>query len=332
MHFATIHKTLSGCKNVFRLIEGENLIAVTFLCCIVTHMQKVVTHNGSFHPDDVLAVATVTLYLGEGNYDLVRTRDLDIIEKADWVLDVGGECDPDKRRFDHHQASVIGRENGIPYSSFGLVWNEIGEKLCGSKEVARGIERSLVLPIDAADNQMTICTPVHEGLTPFAFYDVISTFEPAWESEENYFVGFCRAVSFARRLLRRMIAQGKALEDMRLLIRETYEEAEDKKMLVFDKPIYRAEVADYKDVKIFVSPVLGYGESNNNWMVVSVPKKNGSLSNRAVFPEEWGGLADEELEKISGVKGAVFCHKELYILIAKTKEAALEAASRFTSS
>lgn len=294
-------------------------------------MQTVVTHNGSFHPDDVLAVATVTLYLGEKNYEIIRTRDLDIIKKADWVLDVGGESNPSKKRFDHHQIDVIGRENGIPYSSFGLIWNELGEKLCGSKAIAKSIEERLVFPIDAADNQMTVCSPVHEGLNPFVFFDVISTFEPAWESEENYHVGFCRSVSFARRLLRRMIARGKGLETMRSLIKETYKKAENKELLIFDKPIYRDEVADYKDTKIFVSPVLGFGEGNNNWMVVAVPKKNGSLTNRAIFPKEWGGLSDRELEDISGIEGAVFCHKELYIFVTKTKKAALKAASRFTS-
>lgn len=292
-------------------------------------MQTIVTHSGSFHPDDVLAVATVTLYLGKDEYEIIRTRDLDVIKNADWVLDVGGELDPDNRRFDHHQISVVGRENGIPYSSFGLIWNELGEELCGSVAIAKNIEKKLVLPIDAADNQMTVCTPVREDLDSFELFDVINTFKPAWGSDKNYHVGFCRAVSFARKLLRRMIACCQGLEVMRSLIKETYDKAEYKKLLVFDEPIARDEVADYKDVKIIVSPVFGFGEDNTNWMAAAVPKKNGSLTNRAVFPEEWGGLSDGELEAVSGIEGAVFCHKELYIFVTKTKEAALEAASRF---
>lgn len=292
-------------------------------------MQTIVTHSDSFHPDDVLAVATVTLYLGKEEYEIIRTRDETIIEKADWVLDVGGKYDPESKRFDHHQIVVPERSNKIPYSAFGLVWCELGEKLCGSANIAKSIEEKLVLPIDAADNQMTVCRPVCDGLAPFVFFDVINTFKPAWESKENYHVGFCRAVSFARKMLRRMIARGQGFETMRALIKQTHDEAKDVKMLVFDKPIARGEVAEYKDVKVFVSPV--FGDDTTNWWAMAVPKKNGGLTNRAIFPKEWGGLADERLEEVSGVQGAVFCHKELYLFVTKTKEAALEAASKVVS-
>ena len=43
------------------------------------------------------------------------------MDSADIVIDVGGQYDPDAGRFDHHQRGGAGeRENGIPYSSFGL--------------------------------------------------------------------------------------------------------------------------------------------------------------------------------------------------------------------
>jgi uncharacterized UPF0160 family protein len=192
-------------------------------------MQTIVTHSGSFDPDDVLAVAAVSLYLGQGNFEVVRSRENDVIEKADWVLDVGGVYDPVTRRFDHHQIDILTRENGIPFSAFGLVWKEIGEKVCGSKSVAQKLETSLVLPIDAADNQMSVCEPVYSGFTSFEFYDVINAYKPAWGSTEDFDVGFNRAVSFARTLLRRMIAQGLGEEAMHVLIKKTYDAAEDKK-------------------------------------------------------------------------------------------------------
>ncbi len=58
---------------------------------------------------------------------MIRTRDLEVINKADIVIDVGGEYNADTGRFDHHQRGGAGeRENGIPYSSFGLIWQKYG--------------------------------------------------------------------------------------------------------------------------------------------------------------------------------------------------------------
>src|SRR5437764_1161911 len=93
----------------------------------------IVAHNGNFHADDVFAVATVLLVLERSDFPawrqaipkIIRTRDPKTIEKADFVVDVGGVYDAENNRFDHHQAGGAGtRANGIPYASFGLVWKK----------------------------------------------------------------------------------------------------------------------------------------------------------------------------------------------------------------
>ena len=61
-----------------------------------------------------------------------------------------------------------------------------------------------------------------------------------------------------------------------------------------------------------------------------IPKGYGTFENRVTFPESWAGLRDEELEKASGIAGAVFCHKNCFLFIAKNKEGALEAARQAT--
>ena len=68
-------------------------------------MKKLVTHNGSFHSDDIFAAATLIIYLekrGE-KYEIIRTRDQEIIKTGDYVFDVGGVYDEATNRFDHHQ-------------------------------------------------------------------------------------------------------------------------------------------------------------------------------------------------------------------------------------
>jgi uncharacterized UPF0160 family protein len=148
-------------------------------------MQMIITHSGAFDPDDVLAVATLQLYLGIENTRVIRSRDEATIAAGDYVVDVGGVYDPANRRFDHHQNGVPQRENGVPYSAFGLIWREYGEVVAGGHEAAADIERRLVQPIDAADNHQTVCHPGMSGLTAFEFFDVIDALKPVLGSEET---------------------------------------------------------------------------------------------------------------------------------------------------
>ncbi|HMA77996.1 MAG TPA: MYG1 family protein, partial [Candidatus Paceibacterota bacterium] len=89
-------------------------------------MTTIITHSGSFHPDDVFAVAALRLAHKEQDVNVIRTRDESVIAVGEWVVDVGGVHDPAAQRFDHHQPGAPVRENGIPYAAFGLVWQHIG--------------------------------------------------------------------------------------------------------------------------------------------------------------------------------------------------------------
>src|SRR3989338_11391159 len=105
----------------------------------------IATHNGVFHSDDVFAVASLLALLEAtpAVSTVIRTRDEDLIRKADFVVDVGGIYDAEKNRFDHHQEGGAGKrlsaragENTIPYAAFGLVWLKFGGQIAGSETVA----------------------------------------------------------------------------------------------------------------------------------------------------------------------------------------------------
>ena len=287
-------------------------------------METVVTHSGSFDPDDVLAVAALQLYRGKDNLNIIRSRDSDIIKKADWVIDVGGLYDPKNRRFDHHQNGVPKRDNGVPYSAFGLLWKECGETICGSKEVADKIENKLILAIDAADNHIVVCQSSLPEVQPVEFFDVIDAFKPVWGTGETFDSEFLKAVDFARNFLKRVIEHTKADLDMHKMIAETYNAAKEKSLLVFDDPIHRHALVDYEGVRVVVSPV--HSSDVGGWMAAVVPVSRRGFQNRATFSAAWAGLVDEELEKVCHIDGAIFCHKERFVFVAKTKEAAIKAA------
>lgn len=287
-------------------------------------MQTVVTHSGSFDPDDVLAVALVRMYLGADAVQIVRSRDSKVIVAADWVLDVGGIYDVTRNRFDHHQNGVPKRENGIPYSAFGLVWRTYGAEICGSTAIASEIEDRLVLAIDAADNHLPVCEAVNPEVLPFELFDVIDSFKPVWGSTETYDSEFLKAVDFAETLLRRLIAQTKGRQEATQHIEMHYEQSDDKTVLVFEQPVARHSLVGFHGVKVVVSPVPAIDVQN--WMAATVPTSVRGFETHVSFPKEWAGLVDDELVLVSGIDGAVFCHKERYVFVAKTKTAALQAA------
>ncbi|PJA31547.1 MAG: metal-dependent hydrolase, partial [Zetaproteobacteria bacterium CG_4_9_14_3_um_filter_53_7] len=163
--------------------------------------KTIATHNGNFHADDVFSVAAIELRFP--SFTLVRTRDAELIAKADIVIDVGLEYDPESDRFDHHQRGGAGeRENGIPYSSFGLIWQKYGAAICGGdQDVANAVDAGLVSNIDAID-----CGHVEGVIKGITLSQTIGMFNPTWQEESHVDACFDEAVEFASRVLTRFIA------------------------------------------------------------------------------------------------------------------------------
>jgi uncharacterized UPF0160 family protein len=66
--------------------------------------------------------------------------------------------------------------------------------------------------------------------------------------------------------------------------------------------------------------------SGNHWKLRGIPPTyEERMKVRLPLPHEWAGLLDEELQRTSGIAGAIFCHKERFISVWETKEGALEA-------
>lgn len=121
-------------------------------------MKKLVTHSQGFHADDVTAYAILKEVLtkrGE-TWEIIRSREPEIIETGDIVFDIGNSYDPELNRFDHHQKGKAGaRDNGIYYASAGLIWKHFGKELCSNEVVWKMVDRDLISEIDAVDNGQT---------------------------------------------------------------------------------------------------------------------------------------------------------------------------------
>lgn len=284
-----------------------------------------VTHNGSFHADDLFATAVLSI-LNNGNVKIIRTRDSKLIEKADYVYDVGGIYDEKLNRFDHHQEGGAGkRDNGIEYSSFGLVWKKYGEKICGSKESSKIVDNKLVAPIDAGDNGFDLIEKKHK-IFPYLIQDVLSIFRPTLLERMDNDEQFEKALIWVKKILSREIKKSNDQMEITKIIQTFYKNSTDKRLVVIENPnVSRYEIWDA--LQNFSEPLFIVYKTDE-WRIIAMRTDINSFRNRKDFPKSWAGLRDEEFQKISGVEDAVFCHKNLFLVVAKTKEGAIKLAEK----
>lgn len=281
--------------------------------------MKIVTHDSSFHTDDVFAVATLLLLVGEA--EVVRSRDPEVCATADYLVDTGMKYDPEKNFFDHHQPEGAGkRENGIPYASFGLVWKEYGEKLAGGKREAEIIDKYLIQAIDAHDNGVVTAEPKFEDLHQYNMGDFFNSFINLRDPEALHKT-FIQVVDIARELLSReiKIAQKLIKDQDKVLV--LYNESKDKRLVVMTEALigWREVLGNTPDAIYAIYP-----RPDGHWSIGTI--QNGSYVPRKSLPYSWAGLAGKELERITGVSGAIFCHRALFMAAAETKEAAVTLA------
>ncbi|TMS80124.1 MULTISPECIES: MYG1 family protein [Pseudoalteromonas] len=278
----------------------------------------VVTHNGNFHADDVFSIAVLKhLY---PSFNLVRTRDKALMDSADIVIDVGGQYDPDAGRFDHHQRGGAGeRENGIPYSSFGLVWQKYGLALCDNNQaVADRVDAGLVSTIDAID-----CGHVEGVQQGISLSQTISMYNPTWEESPEFDKCFDEAVEFASRMLTRFIASASGSVNAKAIVAKAIESAEDPRVIVLEK-----YTPWKKTVHILSSEALYmvYPSHSGQWILQTVPVEPGSFEDRKSLPKAWAGLSDEDFQAKTGLDDAVFCHNGLFIAGTKSFESTMKLA------
>lgn len=287
--------------------------------------NKLITHNGSFHADDIFATAVLGFMLearGE-EYEVIRTRDEEIIKTGDYVFDVGGIYDEEKNRFDHHQPEGAGKnKHGLSYSSLGLVWEKYGVEVAGGEKEAAIIEARLCAPIDAGDNGEDLVENKYD-VGPYYIQSFFSAMVPNWQEEEKDIDKiFMECVAFARTVLAREIEQAQATVKAEDEIRRAYEQAQDKRIIVLDKSY------PFEYVLInFPEPLFAiYPRKDGSWGAKAIRKDIKSFENRHNFPADWGGLKDKELQEKTGVADAIFCHRGLFMAVAQSKEGAKQLA------
>lgn len=296
---------------------------------------RIATHNGTFHADDVFGVA-VLLLLHPGA-EIVRTRDSEAIAKANFAVDVGGEWDEARGRFDHHQRGFAGaRQNGVIYASAGLVWEAFGtalvEGMFGLKDqafaeaVARDLDVELVQHLDRADTGASHGAPGLFGLSA-----LVAQLNLPWDNADAgnkdgqaTLANFRKALEVTCLLLKASLDQLRAKHQGAQLVRNA-EKVLGGVVLVMPRgglPWAEVVSVEMPDVLFVVYP----DSTDNQFQLHNVPVEPNSFVARKDLPAAWAGLRGADLARVCGVDDAVFCHNARFICGAASLEGVLQMA------
>lgn len=281
----------------------------------MVQLRSLGTHDGSFHADEVTACSLLLLFGLIDRDKIHRTRDPSILEKCDFVCDVGGVYDPKLRRFDHHQVEYQGT-----MSSAGMILLYLKEKELIDSHLYDMFNRSLILGVDAHDNGVA---KLEQGTTNFS--QVVSNLLPVRydASSEEMQQAFFQAVDFVIGHLDRLRRRFVYTQECRALVNEAMREGGQ--VLIFDESIpwidnFFEAGGEVHPAEFVIMP------SGSHWKLRGIPPSlSERMKVRRPLPEAWAGLHEEDLKKASGIEGAIFCHKGRFISIWETKEDALKA-------
>lgn len=293
----------------------------------VTHL---VTHSGGFHADEVLSSVILTRLHPQAR--IMRTRDADWITPAEGriIYDVGRDFDAARMIFDHHQKSPPLRDDGQPYSSFGLIWRQFGRDYLAALQVPAAdieaihaaIDADLVLPIDLVDNGALSPTgPLADLSLPMLLESLKPVFDDrSPDADDRAFDG---AVAIARAFVEAAVARKAAKHRAEAVVMAAIAAAGDGRVLELPMgmPFRSAITTAGADHLLFV-----IHPRDTDWALTGIRRDADGFALRADLPAAWAGLTDGAFEAASGVPGARFCHNARFIAVAADRDAALRLA------
>jgi uncharacterized UPF0160 family protein len=297
----------------------------------------IATHGGKFHADDAWAVAVLKILYPDAG--LVRTRDMAIIGKADFAIDVGGMWDPASGRFDHHQKGFEGaRTSGVPYASAGLVWKEYGARCVAAlaqahaghslsmdtaQQIAWAIDGDLVQYLDLSDVGAAKNAPGGYGLSA-----IVSGYNLNWMDEQRLGYGEAaeayRTSQFERAMavLTDIMANSVKYRIGAMLALEQVRGSElfegGRVLFLKNGALPWSTVVRKEMPKVLF--VISHNLAEQRYMIHTVPMNTETFDARADLPEAWAGLRDADLGAVIGIADAGFCHNGRFIAAAKSFE------------
>nr|NGX58303.1 hypothetical protein [Chlamydiota bacterium] len=180
--------------------------------------------------------------------------------------------------------------------------------------------RALIHGIDLHDNGEE---PQVYGYCSFshviANYNTIEHAPPVEEQDQCFYI----ALDFVRGHLDRLYQRFQYIQSCRDAVKEAMKG--NPTCMVFDKSIPWLELffelgGEDHPAQFLIMP------SGVHWKLRGIPPNyNDRMSVRTPLPEKWAGLHEGDLKQVSGIEGAIFCHKGRFISVWETREDAEKA-------
>ncbi|KAH7816529.1 putative GAMM1 protein [Monocercomonoides exilis] len=245
-----------------------------------------------------------------------------------------------------------GKSAGIKMAASGLIYRHFGKRLLttiypnlAEDEFSLNIAYNklysrLIKEVDAEDNGIDPWSGV-EGFKPLysthtnlgARVGMLNVWWCEDYSQEKENTRFMEAVEICRtELLSQMKWVVENFLPARKIVQEAYAKREGPIMIIEGKcgpwKEHLFEIEAEAKAEEPVLNVVSFDRGRQQWNCICVPDSPQSFGLRLGFPPEWRGLRNEELEKVSGIKGTVFTHASGFMGSNETKEGAIEMARR----
>ncbi|KAF3432772.1 hypothetical protein FNV43_RR23874 [Rhamnella rubrinervis] len=310
--------------------------------CSTATTKRVGTHNGTFHCDEALACFLLRLTHKFSGALVVRSRDPQVLDSLDAVVDVGGVYDPARDRFDHHQSGfheVFGHGFTTKLSSAGVVYKHYGMELIAKElnldvrhpDVYRlflAIYKNFVLAIDATDNGInqyeTDQCPKYVNNTYLS--SRIGRLNLDWvdpdHSSEKENEAFQHAMALAgKEFFETLHFHAQSWLPARSIVKECLAEREkvdpSGEIMVLTRScpwkLHIFELEEEMKIDPSVKYVIYQDDRSENWRIQAVAVSPDKFESRKPLPFLWRGLENEKLSEVAGIPGCVFVHMSGFI-------------------
>ena len=318
----------------------------------------IVTHNGPFHCDEALACGLLKVVPEFRDMEVCRTRDKTLINQGAVVVDVGGEFDASKNRFDHHQNSFAedfyggtNPDHKIKLSSAGLVFKYHGMTVL--RQLLPTVHESsldvlffkmyngFVEEIDGLDNGVAQCEGVPNYRISTGLTDRVGNLRVSQTESHHMSIADQELTMNARFKEAMELTMTEFCQKLhylatewlpaRLVVESALCKAEkgvhaSGEIIVLDCSVpWKSHLLELeRDMGVFGRTKYCLFVDRDQWRVQAVPSEDNGFDSRV--PLKWKGLTDEALCEASGIPGCVFVHGSGFIGGNKTYEGALAMA------
>lgn len=312
--------------------------------------EHIITHSGTFHADEALAVHLLRTLPRFSSAPLTRTRDPTLIDSGSIVVDVGATYNPSTHRYDHHQRGfeeTFSPNHSTKLSSAGLVWKHFGKEIVSThlKLEDQAVVDLLWLKmyddfieaVDGIDNGIgqypSDLKPKYKSRTDLSAR--VGYLNPSWNEEssnDELNKRFEAASTMAgKEFFERLDHSWKSWLPARQVVVDALGRREHPQLLVFE------EFASWKDhlfnleKELNIAPTerpiyVVYPDESGKWRVQAVPVSPESFVSRKALPEPWRGIRDQALSDLTGIPGCIFVHQSGFIGGNSTRDGAIRMA------